>query len=130
MMVNKFVNYLYYKTKQDRLQARTPIIDSSLDSYRSVCIIPFKLVYEEGKGIYVFENISREYKFSISGQIQHINIAPEGGSVLFILNDENPVPLEKDDILKVAVNGNNLILKSVFLEIFLLCPILKESKQF
>lgn len=109
MTVNKFGDYLYYKTQPDRLQAKPSVSPTEFhpDNYKSMCYLPLRINHQKGKSFYLFENGLQEYTFHVYGEIENISLNPKEAPILFVINNENPIPFNKLIGINIKKDGCN-----------------------
>lgn len=81
--VNKFGNYLFIKTQEQRLTAPQPVQGPSI---KSVCVFNIREKLKVGSVYYFSEYCT---KFKICSRIQHLEISTD--STTISINQANPV---------------------------------------
>lgn len=134
MTVNKFGNYLHYKTESHRLSMAVgvPPRQPSI-SFKSVCILSIRGTSNVNTLKYTLENGLQSYEFKITGKIEEVDVSTD--LALLSLNGENPIPPK--DLIGVTINkGDTLVIlenrsigksPSVFIQFILLCPIINDE---
>lgn len=155
MPVNKFGHYLHYQNIPHRLEiiretttttTTTPTLllpsqPETAENLKSICVLDIYAKFQEGSAHYFLDNNkSKVYKFPVNGVIQDIyspsNLTPQ--TILFSVREGDPVSsstligksIQKGDTLRVLRNltsSSSTRFKDAFLQIVLLCPLIKNE---
>lgn len=133
MTVDKFGNYLFFKTQEHRLAAPPILQTPKVPPLRSVCIFNIKGKFREGSIVYLLENNTNSYKIKIEGEIQNIEISSD--SVLISVNQNNPIQakkligttINKGDVIQLIRDVKHPPTTEVFLEIVMLCSLIQNG---
>lgn len=148
MPVNKFGHYLHYQNIPHRLEIiketttsptllQLPSQPETTENFKSICVLDIYAKFEEGSAHYFLDNNkSKVYKFPVNGVIQDI-YSPSNltQTILFSLREGNPLSssdligksIQKGDTFRVLRNLTSTLLKDVFLQIVLVCPLIKNE---
>lgn len=136
MTVNKFGNYLHYKTEDHRLSMTADVSTvkpSSNLSFKSVCVVSLRGTSSLDTLKYTLENGKKSYEFKITGKIEHIDVSTDVAKI--VLNDGDLVSpnsligttINKGDILQIFENRPIGRSERVYIEFILLCPVIKDE---